>query len=67
VEGLAETFSVVEGTVNMKVPFYFSDEVTEDATVTVWMAYQACTESVCLVPEQLRIDLPIGYLPIPRP
>lgn len=67
VEGLGEMFFVVEGTVNVKVPFYFSDEATEDATLTVWIEYQACTDSVCFAPERLRIDLPVGYLPIPRP
>ncbi len=67
VEGLPETFSVVEGTVNVRVPFYLSDETTDDVTLTVKVGYQACTESVCFVPEELRVDLPIEYLPIPRP
>lgn len=67
VEGLDEVFSVVEGTVDVKIPFYLSDEATGDVTLTVRIGYQACTESVCLVPEELRIDLPLEYLPIPRP
>ena len=67
VEGLPETFFVVAGTVEVKVPFYLSDETTGSVTLTVEIGYQACTESVCFVPEELRIDLPIQYLPIPRP
>jgi DsbC/DsbD-like thiol-disulfide interchange protein len=67
VEGLDEEFSVVEGTVDVKVPFYISDEATGDVTLTVRIGYQACTESVCLAPEELRIDLPLEYQPIPRP
>jgi len=67
VQGLDEVFSVVEGTVDVKVPFYVSDEETGDVTLTVRIGYQACTESVCLAPEDLRIDLPLKYLPIPRP
>ena len=67
VEGLKEEFFVVEGTVGVKIPFHFSDEATGDATVAVRVGYQACTKSVCFVPEDLRIDLPITFLPIPRP
>lgn len=67
VEGLDEIFSVVEGTVDLKVPFYISDEATGDVRLTVRIGYQACTESLCLAPEELRIDLPLEYLPIPRP
>lgn len=67
VEGLEETFLVVDGIVDVKIPFYVSDEATEDVTLTVQIGYQACTENVCYGPEELRIDLPIKYLPIPRP
>jgi hypothetical protein len=67
IEGLDETFSVVEGSLDVKIPFYFSDEATEDATLTVRMEYQACSDSVCFAPVQVSIDLPVGYLPIPRP
>ena len=67
VDGLSETFFVVEGTVDVKVPFYLSDETSDDVTLTVKIGYQACTESLCFGPEELCIDLPIEYLPIPRP
>lgn len=67
VEGLTEEFSVVEGIVDAKIPFYFSDEVAGDAALVIRIGYQACTDSVCFVPEELRIELPIAYLPIPRP
>ena len=67
VEGLPETFFVVEGTVDVKVPFYLSDETTQDVLLMVEVGYQACTETVCYVPVELRIELPIEYVPIPRP
>lgn len=67
VDGLPETFSVVEGTVDMKVPFYLSDETTGDVTLSVKIGYQACTTSVCFAPEELQVELPLEYLPIPRP
>jgi len=64
---MTEEFSVVEGIVDAKIPFYFSDEAAGDAALVIRIGYQACTDSVCLVPEELRIELPIAYLPIPRP
>jgi hypothetical protein len=67
VEGLTDEFQVVEGEVDIRVPFYFSDEATDDATLAVRIGYQACTEEVCFAPEELRIDLPIKQLPIPHP
>ncbi len=67
VDGLPEEFWVVEGVVDVRIPFYFSDEGTEDATLTVRVGYQACDEKVCFAPEELQMELPITYVPIPMP
>ena len=67
IAGLPDQFSVVEGTVDIRVPFYFSDERDEDAELTIKVGYQACDESACFAPEELRLKLPIKYLPIPQP
>ena len=67
VEGLPGEFFVVDGTVDVTIPFYFSDEAEENATLTVEVGYQACNESACFAPEELRIELPITHLSIPMP
>ena len=67
VEGLAQEFLVVDDTVDARVPFYFSDEASENATLMVRVGYQACDESACFAPEELRIELPIKHMPIPMP
>lgn len=47
---LSDDFMVVERAVDIKGPFYLSDETTDDVTLIVGIGYQACTESVCFVP-----------------
>lgn len=67
IAGLADEFFVVEGTLDIRVPFYFSDERDEDAGLAIKVGYQACDESACFAPEELKLELPIKYLPIPHP
>lgn len=67
IAGLPEEFFVVEGTVDVRVPFYFSDERDEDATLVVRIGYQACDDTACFAPEELRMELPIEHIPIPHP
>lgn len=67
VAGLSEEFVVVDGRVDVRMPFYLSDEVTGDVTLTVVVGYQACTDRECFPPHELRLDLPLGYLPVPKP
>lgn len=67
VRGLPEDFSVVEGSVDLRIPFYFSDDLREDSSLKVRVRYQACNENTCFPPEELQIDLPITYEPTLRP
>lgn len=67
VEGLDDEFFVAEGAVELTLPFYFSDERNEDATLAVEIGYQACNEQACFAPETMTLELPITYKPIPVP
>jgi hypothetical protein len=67
VDGLPEEFFVVDGVVDVTVPFYFSEKAEGVSTLTVGVGYQACNESACFAPEELRIELPITHLSLPMP
>jgi peroxiredoxin len=62
VEGLNEQFFVYEGSVQVSVPLTFP-VATEDQTLDVRVRYQACSATDCRMPETLRFQLPITWLP----
>lgn len=59
VAGLDEEFFVVEGTVELAIPFYVLEN-TGDVDLTVSLAYQACDEQVCYLPDQVSLRLPLA-------
>lgn len=69
--GLDETFTVAEGDVTIRVPFYLEadrDTAGDDEQVLpvkVTVAYQACTSEVCFVPETAELDLEVIEVPNP--
>lgn len=71
VEGLPETFFVLEGRIELKVPFFLlsnrdtAGDETVDAPLTLNVSYQACTASACFMPERIEIPLPLQEAPNP--
>lgn len=55
VAGLPERFQVVEGVVDVAVPFYVLED-TAAVDVRVAVRYQACSATTCLPPEELTMD-----------
>ncbi len=58
VEGFTEEFTVVEGHIELTVPFYIQQNL-EAVTIPIRITYQACNETTCLPPVvlDLAIDL----------
>jgi AhpC/TSA family len=59
---LGETFSVVEGSFEMRIPIHIHESVG-DVTVEVVVAYQTCDEVSCDLPAEIRLALPMRVLP----
>lgn len=56
VEGFEEQFTVVEGEIDLSVPFYaLEDTGTVDLAVSV--DYQACNDSLCLPPDTVGFSM----------
>ncbi|MDQ3466112.1 MAG: protein-disulfide reductase DsbD N-terminal domain-containing protein [Actinomycetota bacterium] len=58
-EGLPEQFYVVEGTLDVVVPFYVLEDTTT-VDLKFFVDYQACSETTCLPPETLGVDFTIA-------
>lgn len=58
VDGLNEDLVVYEGTVRMTVPLLFTSNLGP-TTLALELAYQTCTETTCLPPATIRLELPI--------
>ncbi|MGF1667591.1 MAG: redoxin domain-containing protein [Acidimicrobiia bacterium] len=56
-EMLGDTFNVAGGTIRTVVPIHIHENVG-DVELTVVVSYQACDDSTCLVPTEVRV--PIG-------
>jgi peroxiredoxin len=58
VEGFTEEFTVVEGDIEVVVPFYIQQNL-EAVTIPIRITYQACNDTTCLPPVglDLAIDL----------
>ena len=59
IEGLPEKFVVADGTLTLDVGFRLT-EGTGPAEVTVSVAYQACSDTECLIPASLSGTVTIG-------
>lgn len=62
VEGLPERFQVVEGRVDLEIPFHVHEEVG-DVTPVVVVSYQTCTDTLCNPPVAVRLPLPLVARP----
>jgi hypothetical protein len=65
VEGLDEKFLVYEGRIETKVPFNIVPFL-ESVNLSVEVAYQACTESLCYPPEAVTLDLTLRGIDLVR-
>jgi len=71
IAGIPETFSVLDGVVDVALPFMvFSNDNTaggapRDLTLQVMVRFQACTGQECLLPTSLALELPIREVPNP--
>jgi hypothetical protein len=71
VEGLDEGFFVVDGSVEVSVPFMLlskrdtAGDPDRDVRMKVEIAYQACPSVTCLMPERMTLALP--FLKRPNP
>jgi len=71
VTGLEDTFYVLDGPVEVTVPFFLgSDRDTagdgvRPVSLSVVASYQACTGDECFFPEQVRLDLDLSEHPNP--
>lgn len=64
VEGLDETFSVVDGTVRGQMPVTFAAAAgTGDLRPEVTVRYQACSDTACLPPGAVRLSLLVREAP----
>ncbi|MDX1747732.1 MAG: protein-disulfide reductase DsbD family protein, partial [Halobacteriales archaeon] len=72
VEGLNERFHVLDGTVDLEVPFKVSGSNHDivgrervrpledgDVTVTAVVRYQVCTDDQCFPPSERRLSVPL--------
>ena len=60
VEGLDETFSVLDGVVRGKMPVTFAVAAgTGDLRCDVAVRYQACSDTACLPPAAVTLSLPV--------
>lgn len=60
VAGLEEEFSVLDGTINGRIPVTFAVQTGRgDLRVEVVVHYQACSERECLAPATIRLTLPV--------
>jgi len=66
IEGIDEEYPVYEGTIMATVPFHI-DSDQGAVSLQVAVQYQACTDSMCYPPDEMRLELPIGVRPMLRP
>lgn len=64
VEGLDETFSVLDGTIRGQIPVTFAVAAgTGDLRLEIAVRYQACSDTACLPPATLRLSLLVREAP----
>jgi len=71
VEGLSEEFTVLEGRVDLDIPFILitnrdtAGDAVRQVTLVLELAYQACTAQECFLPERVTLELPLSVEPNP--
>jgi peroxiredoxin len=58
VQGLDDAFSVVDGVIDLAVPVHIHEDVG-DVTLAVVVRFQACSDTACLIPDEIRLQLPL--------
>lgn len=58
VQGLADQFRVVGGSIEIMVPFHVHESVG-DVTPEVVVSFQTCTDTLCHPPDLVRLSLPL--------
>ena len=59
VEGLDEQFLAYEGEIRGELPLFITQN-NGDLTLDLTVSYQACTDTECFPPSELRLSLPIS-------
>lgn len=71
IDELPETFHVVEGTIDLAVPFFLltnrdtAGDRTRHVPLSVEVSYQACTGAECFMPETVTLELELHEEPNP--
>lgn len=71
IEGLPETFYVLDGTIDIAIPFFLltnrdtAGDDLRDVPLTVEVSYQACTGETCFMPETVTLELTLQEAPNP--
>lgn len=71
IEGLPETFYVLDGTIDIAIPFFLltnrdtAGDDLRDVPLSVEVKYQACTGETCFMPERVTLDLELQEAPNP--
>ena len=60
VQGLDEDFRVLEGDVRGTLPHSLTKMDAGDQVITATIRYQACSETLCLRPAAVRVELPVS-------
>lgn len=66
VTGIDETFSVLEGTIDVAIPFFLlsnrdtAGDALRSVPLSVEVAYQACTGDECFMPESVTLELDLS-------
>ncbi len=71
IDGLPETFYVLEGQIDIAIPFFLltnrdtAGDGTRQVPFSVEVSYQACTGAECFMPETVTLDLELHEAPNP--
>ncbi len=71
IDGLDETFHVLDGTIDIAVPFFLltnrdtAGDGTRQVPFSVEVSYQACTGAECFMPETVTLELELHEAPNP--
>jgi Disulphide bond corrector protein DsbC/AhpC/TSA family len=63
IEGLDEQFFVYSGTIVCSIPVTFTKRDAGDLVLSLGVRYQACSDRDCLMPVELKLELPVKFAP----
>lgn len=66
IEGLPEEFQVMDGEATIVIPIQSRIREAGEASVNVAVRFQACTDSECLLPQTLSLQLNVATEPMTR-